>query len=248
MKNAVYRIFWGIFFLACAGYAIASQLGVLHYQLSFWSILGTIIFALSLIDGLLNLRIFETIFSIAFLLMVYAGPLHITRLVPWTILLAALLIAIGLNILFRNRFHTVVYANKRMRQLRRKRENFFDNFFTNAAASDNSSHVIIEQRLSDSSRYIDSRELESIDVTGRMSDISLYLDKAQAASEEVDMHLDLSMSSLTIYLPLSWQVENNLASTFAFDDLEIDGSSNGGGPTLVISGRTSMSDVKIEYV
>lgn len=248
MKNTIYRIFWGIFFLACAGYAVASQMGILHYELSFWSILGTIIFALSLIDGLLNLRITESIFSIAFLLMIYAGPLHITRLVPWTILLAALLISIGLEIIFHNRFHTVVYANKRMRQLKRKRENFFDNFFTDQTVSENSNHVVIEQRLSDSSRYINSQELESIDVTGRMSDMHLYLNQTKAASDEVNMHLDLSMSSLTIYLPLSWQIENNLASTFAFDDLEIDGSSNGGGPTLVLSGKVSMSEVKIEYV
>lgn len=248
MKNSLYRIFWGLFFLACAGYAIASQMGVLSYHLTFWSVLGTVIFALSLIDGLLNLRIGESVFSVAFLLMVYAGPLHITKLVPWTILLAALLVTIGLGIIFRNRFHTVVFANKKMRQLRHKRENLFDNLFTETTTNENDRHVVINQNLSDSARYIKSQELETIDVRARMSEINLYLDNAKAAGDQVEMNLDLSMSSLTIYLPLSWQVQSNISSNSIFGDLEIDGSSNGGGPTLILNGNSSMSNIRVEYV
>lgn len=248
MRNFIYRLFWGLFFLACAAYAIASQLGVLSYRLSFWSILGTVIFALSLIDGLINVRIAESVFSVAFLLMVYAGPLHLTKLVPWTILLAALLVTIGLGIIFRNRFHSVVYANRKIRNLRHKREGFLDNILTEKATKESGSHVVIDQELSDSSRYLDSQELERVDVRARMSEINLYLDQANAAGEQVQLNLDLSMSSLTVYLPLSWQVDSNLSDNSLFGDLEIDGDSNGGGPTLVLNGHSSMSEIKIEYV
>ncbi|PEG97745.1 hypothetical protein CP359_11150, partial [Lactobacillus sp. UMNPBX8] len=80
------------------------------------------------------------------------------------------------------------------------------------------------------------------------SDVNLYLDDAQAANETVTMNVNITMTDLTIYLPLSWQVESNMASTFMSGDFEIDGTSNGGGPTLIIRGRSSMSDIKIEYV
>ena len=47
---------------------------------------------------------------------------------------------------------------------------------------------------------------------------------------------------------MPWQVESNMASACMSGDFEIDGTSYGGGPTLIIQGRASMSDIKIEYV
>lgn len=246
MKNKILRIFWGIFFLACAGLVIANQLGFLTYHLSFWSIGGTIIFVLSLIDGLINRRISESVFSVAFLLMVYAGPLHIIKLVPWTILLAALLISIGLEIIFHNRFHTLINVHHKIKGLRDKQGWIGDNAFTDTTSNENSAHVLIEQNLSDSSRYIHSQNLETIAVRSRMGDVDIYLDDAQAAGQEVRMQLDIIMTDLTIYLPLAWGVQENINPTLG--DFEVDGNSNGGGPTLIVTGRASMSDILIKYI
>lgn len=248
MKGKLGRAFWGIFFIACALFVVLNQMGIWTYKLGFWAAIGTVIFAISLLDGLINRRITESVFSIAFILMIFAQPLHITRLVPWTILLAAVLISIGLGIIFRNRFHTVVYANKKIKNFRDKREAITDHIFTDTVTKDQGAHVVVDQTMSDSSRYIHSKDLETIDVNAKMSDVNLYLDNAQAAGETVVMNVNLTMTDLTIYLPLSWQVENGMATTFMSGDLEIDGTSNGGGPTLIIQGHSTMSDIDVKYV
>lgn len=246
MKNKILRIFWGIFFLACAGLVIANQLGYLTYRLSFWSIIGTIIFVLSLIDGLANRRITESVFSLAFLLMVYAGPLHIVKLVPWTILLAALLISLGLEIIFHNRFHSLVNLHHKIKDFNDQQEVGIDDDSSDVRSNENGAHVLIKQNLSDSSRYIHSQKLETITVHSRMGDVDLYLDDARAAGQEVTLQLDILMTDLTIYLPLAWGVQEDINPTLS--DFEIDGSSNGGGPTLIITGRASMSDILIKYI
>lgn len=246
MKNKFWRSFWGIFFLAAAALVVVNQMGILTYKLGFWAIIGSIIFALSLIDGLINRRITESVFSIAFLLMIYAQPLHITKLVPWTILLAAVLISIGLGIIFRNRFHTVAYANKKIKDFRNKRESISDHIFTDTVSNDKGAHVVIDQTFSDTSRYIHSKELETIDVNGKMGDINIYLDDAQAAGNTVVMNLNITMTDLNIFLPLSWQIDNNLGTSLG--ELEIDGTSNGVGPTLLLQGHASLSDIDIKYV
>lgn len=248
MKGKLGRAFWGIFFIACALFVVLNQMGIWTYKLGFWAAIGTVIFAISLLDGLINRRITESVFSIAFILMIFAQPLHITRLVPWTILLAAVLISIGLGIIFRNRFHTVVYANKKIKNFRDKREAITDHIFTDTVTKDQGAHVVVDQTMSDSSRYIHSKDLETIDVNAKMSDVNLYLDNAQAAGETVVMNVNLTMTDLTIYLPLSWQVENGMAMTFMSGDLETDGTSNGGGPTLIIQGHSTMSDIDVKYV
>ncbi|ARD06445.1 hypothetical protein B1745_01745 [Lactobacillus amylolyticus] len=246
MRNKLWRSFWGIFFLAAAALVVVNQMGILSYKIGFWAIVGTIIFALGLIDSVINRRITEGVFSIAFLLMVYAKPLHIERLVPWTILLAAVLISIGLGIIFRNRFHTVVYANKKIKDFRNKRESISDNIFTDTVSNEKGSHVVVDQTLSDTSRYIHSKELETIEVNGKLGDINLYLDDAQAAGDTVVMDLNVTMTELNIYVPLSWQVKDNLGQTFG--NIQIEGTSNGGGPTLIIQGRASMSDIDVRYI
>lgn len=246
MRNKLWRSFWGIFFLAAAALVVVNQMGILSYKIGFWAIVGTIIFALGLIDSVINRRITEGVFSIAFLLMVYAKPLHIERLVPWTILLAAVLISIGLGIIFRNRFHTVVYANKKIKDFRNKRESISDHIFTDTVSNEKGSHVVVDQTLSDTSRYIHSKELETIEVNGKLGDINLYLDDAQAAGDTVVMDLNVTMTELNIYVPLSWQVKDNLGKTFG--NIQIEGTSNGGGPTLIIQGRASMSDIDVRYI
>lgn len=246
MKNKFWRSFWGIFFLAAAALVVVNQMGILTYKLGFWAVVGTIIFGLSLIDGLLNRRITESVFSIAFILMIFADPLHIQRLVPWTILLAAVLISIGLGIIFRNRFHTVAYANKKIKNFRDKRESISDNIFTDTVSNEDGAHVSIDQTLSDTSRYIHSKSLETIDVNAKMGEVNIYLDDAQAANDTVVMNLNVTMTDLNIYLPLSWQVESNMTPTLG--DFEIDGTSNGGGPTLIVQGRASMCDIDVNYI
>ncbi len=246
MKNRIFQIFWGIFFLACAGFVVADQLGVWTYKLGFWAIVGTIIFALSLIDGLVNRRITESVFSIAFLLMIFAQPLKLTHLVPWTILLAALLVSIGLEIIFRNRFHTIVYANHKIKKLKNQREKITGNIFTDTTNNENGAHVVVDQSLSDAARYIHSKNLETIDVNSRMGDVALYLDDAEAAGDQVTMNLNITMTDLTIYLPLAWEINSDLTPTFG--DFEVDGNSKGGGPTLFITGRANMSDIEVKYV
>lgn len=246
MRNKVSRIFWGVFFIAAATFVVLNQMEIWTYKLGFWAIIGTIVFALSLIDGIVNRRITEGVFSVAFLLMIYAQPLHITRLVPWTILLAAILISIGLGVIFRNRFHTIVYANKKIKDFREKREDFSNNLFTETVTNDQGDHVVINQTLSDVSRYIHSKELETIDVTSKFGDVNIYLDDAESKNGIVNMNLYIMMSDLDIFVPLSWQVVNYVNP--GIGDLRIEGTSNGGGPQLVINGRARFSDIKIKYI
>lgn len=240
------RIFWGVFLIAAAVFVVLNQMGIWTYRLGFWAIVGAIFFLAGLINGVLKFKIVQSVFSLAFLLMIFAEPLHITKLVPWTILLAAVLISLGLEIIFRNRFHTITYANKKIKNFREKREDNSNHLFTETVSTDRGAHVQIDQTLSDTSRYIHSKELETINITAKMGDINVYLDDAQAAGDEVVMTITSTMSDINIFVPLSWQVENHLNPTLG--DLKILGQSNGGGPRLIIQGSSTMSDIEIKYI
>lgn len=243
MKKIFSRVLWAIFFFACAGVLVASQMGLIPIQIGFWTIAGSIILAICLVYNLANLNITGIVFSIAFLLILYARPLGIQRLSPWTILLAAVLVGIGLNLLLGYKRHSYISVVRNFGDSTKSK--VIDGTFSRNAG-DTDSHIEINQSMSDVSRYIHSKNLETIDLTSKLSDISLYLDDAQAAGDIVHLNANVMLADVTIYLPLSWQVENNLSPFLS--ELDIKGTSNGGGPTLVVGGQASISEIEIKYV
>nr|WP_156301648.1 hypothetical protein [Secundilactobacillus similis] len=78
----------------------ASQLNLINYHFSFWGVIATLVLAGALIQSLVMLSIGGIIFSLAFLSILYAGPLGIQALAPWTILGIALLLTIGFSLIF----------------------------------------------------------------------------------------------------------------------------------------------------
>ena len=96
MKAKWSRIFWGVGLIAAAVFLVIDQLHLLPFTIGFWAIFWTVVFAASLITSIINKNLYGSIFSIAFLLIIYAKPLHIAALAPWTILLVAFLISAGI--------------------------------------------------------------------------------------------------------------------------------------------------------
>ena len=71
------KIFWGLFFIFGAVFIIFGRLGYLR-EVSVFSLMLTIFFAAMLIKSLMHLEYTGILFSIAFLCIIYAGPLGIT--------------------------------------------------------------------------------------------------------------------------------------------------------------------------
>ncbi|WEV70819.1 LiaF-related protein [Lactobacillus sp. ESL0785] len=251
-KQKIREIFWGIGLLGAAAFLVVNQLNLFSFRLSFWTIFWTIIFGACLIEGLANRSIGGSVFSIAFLLIIYAKPLKITRIVPWTVLLAACLITGGLHLLFvRTWHHAHVYINGHKvdgswSKMNTEKSFHADHVFNSSSQDVDEEDVVVNQKLSDVSRYVHSQNLQSVTINSLMGDANVYLDAAQAATDTVLVNVNASMSDVSIYIPLSWCVDDQMMSTFG--DVEINGTSNGGGPTLVLTGNSKFSDVNINYV
>lgn len=247
MKKFNYtRFIWGFGFLAAAVYLILSQLDIINFSIGIWAIIWTVVFLITLILSLRNTNIFGSVFSVAFLLMVYAKPLHISVLVPWTLLFAALLISIGLSIVFKNKIKSIYYINGKRVYKNSKEYVNSENEFSNKAVTDESDHVVISQKLSSISKKIKSQNLKSISIDSSLGSVDVYLSEAQAAGDVVSMSLNSSFGNIVIYVPLTWQIRDNIENVFG--QVEILGQSNGGGSTLDISGKNSFGKVTIKYI
>ena len=249
MKAKCSRIFWGVGLIAAAVFLVIDQLHLLPFTIGFWAIFWTVVFVASLITSVINKNLYGAIFSIAFLVIVYAKPLHISALSPWTILLVAILVSAGISLIFRNSFKPTIIINGKKVNANWSdliNKNFkADNVITDNSFGVDSDNVVISGKMTEASRYIHSQNLKTVTIDSSMGDVSVYLDDAKAAGDEVIMNINTSMCDVDVYIPSDWQVENNMQNSLS--DVDID-HSKGTGTKLILQGRNTMGDLTVKHV
>jgi len=251
MKNSFARILWGVGLIAAAALLVISQLGLLSFKISVWTIILTVIFVACLIKGLLDKSIVVSVFSIAFLVITYAGPLGIKKfLSSWMILFIALLVSMGLSLLFKKDPEIVIKKSFHWNDDDDSDDADTETKVTHHHVQDvieDGDNIVINQKMAgDSSRYIHSQHLQSITLDASFGNANIYLDDAKAAGDTVILNLTASMGNVNLYIPLSWELENQLSVSLG--NVIVKGKSNGGGPTLVLKGRANMGNVVIHYI
>lgn len=250
-KKETSRVLWGIGFLAAGIFLLLDQLHVINFHLSFWMIIWTVVFVAMGVSSIASRNIFGTVFAIAFLAIVYAEPLHITHLVPWTILGVALLIGIGLNMIFKKSFgHPEVFVNGRKVDADWKdvktKSFHADQFMSDTDEIEEGEDIVISQKLSDTSRYIHSPNLRSVTVNSFIGDASIYFDQAQAAGDSVVLNLNAAIGDVNLYVPSDWQIVNELNATFG--DIEYFGTSTATATKLILRGNKKIGDLGIHFI
>ena len=107
------RLFWGVVLIGAAVLLILNGVGVnLGYGINVWRILGGVLCLACIVDRIAEGRFTETIIPLAFLFLIFEPTIaHAIgradddlKLIPtWTVILAALLLTIGLKVIFRER-------------------------------------------------------------------------------------------------------------------------------------------------
>lgn len=249
MKAKWSRIFWGVGLIAAAVFLVIDQLHLLPFTIGFWAIFWTVVFVASLITSVINKNLYGAIFSIAFLVIVYAKPLHISALSPWTILLVAILFSAGISLIFRNSFKPTIIINGKKVNANWSdliNKNFkADNVITDNSFGVDSDNVVISGKMTEASRYIHSQNLKTVTIDSSMGDVSVYLDDAKAAGDEVIMNINTSMCDVDVYIPSDWQVENNMQNSLSYVDID---HSKGTSTKLILQGRNTMGDLTVKHV
>lgn len=101
LKNEKRNIFWAVILIFIAVYLVASKMHMIP-AIPFFKILFTVIFVYTAVYGFVRLHFFEGMLSVGLLGCMYDKVLGIQAITPWTLLLAACLVGLALDLLFRN--------------------------------------------------------------------------------------------------------------------------------------------------
>jgi len=227
--------FWPVFLIASAVVLITSQLGLFSYHLGIFSLLLTIVLVAALISSLRYLSMPGVVFALAFLAMIYAKPLGITALVPWTILGAAVLLSIGLSMLIHPRYQ-YHYHNHR---------HHHDNY-AESTGTINDNQVNLDLTLGSSIRYVHSEAFAAGNLNVSMGSAKVYFDDVTLQTNSATINLNVSLGSLELYLPKTWQLQNNLDANLG--SVNVNGVPTSAGPVVILNGRVSLGELTINYL
>ncbi len=240
------RWFWGLFFLISAGLLLAVKMGWLTYQFGAWTIVGTLVLAALAIKSIAYFSVSGVVFSLAFMSMLYAKPLGITGLVPWTILGVALLLSIGLSLVLqplRHRFyrrHAYFMANRWASHHGRTFQG------TTSTETDHESSVNVNVRLGNAVRYVQSEDFKQANINVTMGEAKVYFDKAQINGDQATIFLNGNMGEVDLYVPQDWNVDIEMDATM-IDINEKGVKPTKTGPDVLITGAFKMGDIDIIY-
>lgn len=235
--------FWPVFLIASAVVLIVSQLGLFTLHVSIWSLLLTLILVAALISSLRYLNMPGVVFAIAFLAMIYAQPLGITKLVPWTILGAAVLLSIGLGLLIhpRYQYHYRYHNHDHAHYNHHNHDDVHE-----STSTINDDHVNLDLSLGNSIRYVHSENFRSADLNVSMAGAKIYFDDADIKEGRVTINVDVSLGSLELYLPQTWQLQENLSNSMGH--ISSTGTPTTAGPGVILTGSVSLGELRIIYI
>lgn len=263
-------IMWGIILLLIAAGLVLSRFDVpgmdFFETVSMWKILAGTVFALLFIQGVRDRSYAGSLFSLAFLLMVFSKELHIEVLVPWTILIVALLASIALNLIFGSSHRR---SNKNRNRNRNNNNNHNNNSNNNNNANgsrhgnngfcssnpgggcqgDNIDGERVFEKVTFGSavRYVNSDNLQYADISCSFGGIEIYFDNARVPSGQAAINISSNFSGVDIYIPKEWKVINEMASFCGGVDID-NGWTGDSSVVITLTGRNNFGGVGITRV
>lgn len=233
------NILWGIFFIVMAMIVVVSKLGILP-DVGVFALLATVFLVWMTADGVRHRNFYESLFAVAFLCIIYDKPLGIEALTPWTVLAAALLLSIGLSLLFGGK-------GKKKRGI----EFEWDSDGSRGMGSSNEQcsgeKIHCENNFGSAIRYINSDHFCKAYLENNFGSMTIYFDNAIIQSDAASVKIDNNFGETILYIPKEWKVHNELEHVF--------GSVNEHGKCvgtssaeLCLKGETNFGNIEIYYV
>lgn len=241
-KNADSRnVIWGALFLIGAIALLINKLGFLNILLggmSFFQIIVTVFFVGILVKGMAKHSFGQILFSVAIIIIVNDKVLHMEAFTPWTVLGAAALGTIGLNLMFPN----VRSAHGKFLTINGREVNAAPV----AEESRQGSRISFDNCFGQSVKYV-TGEVSRVKFDNSFGSLQVYFTDAQLKDGTAEVITDVAFGSTILYVPADWKVVMNVSKAFGAAG-ERGQCNPEGNIVLYLKGDVAFGKIEIRYI
>lgn len=234
MKDS--RKIWGIVFILAAVYVVVGRFWDFPY-VGIFRIMATVVLLWAVVDGVRKVNFYEILIPIAVLCILYRRFLGFSVLTPWTLLWAAVLGSVGLNMIF----------GGRRRSWRREGYDIPGNMNDGDGRAYTGREIRIENTFSTAIRYINSENFQMARIENTFGTLSVYLDNAIVPDNNAYLELNNHFGLTNLFIPNEWKVREDIDR--AFGSVNEAGENTGtSAVNLSIHGASNFGTVRIYYI
>lgn len=238
-----HSIFWGIIVIAGGVLLLLNALGIgsgLISGVDLVPALGSLVLLAISIASLAELNFVFGLLPLSIITYLWRAKIGLPDLQLWPILLAALLLGIGLSIIFgrfrKHRFEK--YWNGR-----------HHGEFTSSESitgGDENEFVNVESTFGETTKYIRSNNLKRVNIDSRFGSTKVYFDQCQLSPEGTSIYVDCNFGSVMLFVPRTWNIDNHVKAAFG----SVEGASMSAGDFVKVDliGDCKFGSVKINYI
>lgn len=230
---------WGIFFIALAAYIILEQFNLITFTFGVGRIILCGFFLASLLDGIAHRSIWGTIIPSAFLICLIGNPIFDLDISLWTLGTAAVLLCIGLSIIFPHKHRIPSH-------IKIDHEEWQGGDHIDAEQSNNG-HYVCKNQFGASTKYINTGDFKGACITNSFGELKVYFDTATIITSPVTIEVHNSFGELQLFLPKEWAVNPNIRVTIG-DCKENNKNMGNNEPVVYLIGDVSLGEIQITYV
>ncbi|WP_203639821.1 LiaF transmembrane domain-containing protein [Levilactobacillus wangkuiensis] len=238
--------FWGVFLVLAAGILVTSRMGIFTYQIGFWTLLVAVFLVAAFVESLVHLTVGGMVFSLAFLAIIFAKPLGIAALAPWTILGAAILLTAGLSLIIKPRWRWHHHGPRVIVNGQDWHHRGQD--WTEDVQDVDDPELTVDVNMSSSIRYLQSQDFKRAIIKVSMGNAKVYFDNVKVNETGADVYVDDSFGGVELYLPKTWNVKNDMNTSFGAVEEKGFQEIDPNAPEVRVHGNISFGGMTIIYV
>lgn len=206
MKNK--DISFALILILIAVYLIMHKLHLMPH-IPVFTIAFTVLFAYWSVRGFMRRHFFEGVVSLAIVCCINDELLRIEEITPWTLMAAAVLIGIGLDMIFRKK-NDVYCTNTK-----------YGGTTGHVESGADGEYVRVENSFGEVSKYVNSNCFREAKIDNSFGTCNVFFNNAILASNFATIRADNSFGSANIYLPSTWRV--NVSQDTALGSIKFNG-------------------------
>jgi hypothetical protein len=253
-RAGLWRVFWGLFFLAAAAAVLLSALNIFTFggiNIS-WLILGIFLAALA-IASLFKLQWLGVFAPIAGLLTIDTCQTHYLGLsteVIWPIWVAAVLLSIGFGILFHRSHGRWYHVGHIRHDTHTKFDRHHPDKHENVINQDDDSEVFVDVNMGATIKYVNTDDFQSAVLNCKLGSIKVYFDNAKIKGDSALVDINSTMSGIELFVPRNWRIIDSTSKTMSGIDEQnaprftdrVDEK------TVTLTGSLTRSGIEITYI
>ncbi|MCL1880638.1 MAG: hypothetical protein FWF76_00480 [Oscillospiraceae bacterium] len=230
MKNKS-TIMWGGFSIAAAVLVIANAL---HGFLTIWQLITLIALVPTVVCGIYYKK-FDFIFlPLAVIGIIFAEELGITAVTPWPLIIAAVLLTVGFQILLSKQKLSNKYGNK------------YGGFETNVNEADE--NMDCQVKFGGCTKYFSEKEFRHATVNCDFGGVEVYFGDSTLHPDGAILNLTCNFGGVDLFIPKNWNVKIDVNVIAGAVDECGKNTPDPTLPTLTIVGSVNFGGVDITYV